>query len=115
MQYGRLYLAGDSAHTVPPTGAKGMNLAIADVKVLARALVTFFENKETDLLDAYTDTVLRRVWRAQQFSYWMTTMMHRFPDATPFDLRRQVAELDAVTSTVAGSTYLAENYVGIPD
>jgi p-hydroxybenzoate 3-monooxygenase len=115
MQYGRLFLAGDSAHTVPPTGAKGMNLAIADVKVLARALGTFFENKETDLLEAYTDTVLRRIWRAQQFSYWMTTMMHRFPDATPFDLRRQVAELDAVTSTVAGSTYLAESYVGIPD
>ena len=115
MQYGRLYLAGDSAHTVPPTGAKGMNLAIADVRVLARALATFYENKESDLLDAYTATVLRRVWRAQQFSYWMTTMLHRFPDATPFDLRRQVAELEAVTSTVAGSTYLAENYVGMAD
>jgi p-hydroxybenzoate 3-monooxygenase len=114
MQYGRLFLAGDSAHTVPPTGAKGMNLAIADVGVLSKALAAFYEHKETDLLEAYTETVLRRVWRAQHFSYWMTTMMHRFPDATPFDLRRQVAELEAVTGTVAGATFLAENYVGLP-
>ena len=114
MQYGRLFLAGDSAHTVPPTGAKGMNLAIADVRVLSRALTAFYETKETDLLEAYTATVLRRVWRAQHFSYWMTTMMHRFPDATPFDLRRQVAELDGVTSSPAGATFLAENYVGLP-
>jgi p-hydroxybenzoate 3-monooxygenase len=114
MQYGRLYLAGDAAHTVPPTGAKGMNLAIADVHVLTRALLAFYESKSTDLLDAYTDTVLRRVWRAQHFSYWMTSMLHRFSDATDFDLRRQVAELEAVTGSAAGSTFLAENYVGLP-
>lgn len=114
MQYGRLYLAGDAAHTVPPTGAKGMNLAIADIHVLTRALVAYYESKSMDLLEAYTDTVLRRVWRAQHFSYWMTSMLHRFSDASDFDLRRQVAELDAVTNSVAGSTFLAENYVGLP-
>jgi p-hydroxybenzoate 3-monooxygenase len=114
MQYGRLYLAGDAAHTVPPTGAKGMNLAIADVHALTRALVAFYDSKSTDLLDGYTDAVLRRVWRAQHFSYWMTSMLHRFPEASDFDLRRQLAELDAVTSSTAGSTYLAQNYVGLP-
>jgi p-hydroxybenzoate 3-monooxygenase len=114
MQYGRLYLAGDSAHTVPPTGAKGMNLAVADVLVLSRALAAFYEAKDTGLLESYTETVLRRVWRAQHFSYWMTSMLHRFPDATDFDLRRQLAELEAVTGTVSGSTFLAQNYVGLP-
>jgi p-hydroxybenzoate 3-monooxygenase len=114
MQYGRLYLAGDAAHTVPPTGAKGMNLAVADVHVLSRALVSFYEHKSTDLLETYTATVLRRVWRAQHFSYWMTSMLHRFPEASDFDVRRQIAELDAVTSTASGSTFLAENYVGLP-
>jgi len=114
MQYGRLFLAGDSAHTVPPTGAKGMNLAIADVFVLTRALAAFYESKATDLLEAYTATALRRVWRAQHFSYWMTSMLHRFSDATDFDLRRQLAELDAVTSSEAGSRLVAENYVGMP-
>jgi len=114
MQYGRLYLAGDAAHTVPPTGAKGMNLAIADVVVLSRALDAFYESKSTEALDAYTSTVLRRVWRAQQFSYWMTSMLHRFPDANDFALRRQVAELEGVTGTAAGAAYVAENYVGLP-
>jgi p-hydroxybenzoate 3-monooxygenase len=114
MQYGRLFLAGDAAHTVPPTGAKGMNLAIADVYALTRALVAYYESKSTDLLDGYTATVLRRVWRAQHFSYWMTSMLHRFAEASDFDLRRQIAELDAVTASTAGSTFLAENYVGLP-
>jgi p-hydroxybenzoate 3-monooxygenase len=114
MQYGRLYLAGDAAHTVPPTGAKGLNLAVADVFVLSRALETFYGNGSTDLLDAYTRTVLRRVWRAQHFSWWMTSMLHRFPDAHDFDLRRQVAELDVVTGSQAGRTLIAENYVGLP-
>jgi p-hydroxybenzoate 3-monooxygenase len=114
MQCGRLFLAGDSAHTVPPTGAKGMNLAIADVFVLSRALAAFYDSKSTDLLEAYTATVLRRVWQAQHFSYWMTSMLHRFSDATDFDLRRQLAELDAVTGSTAGSTFLAQNYVGLP-
>jgi p-hydroxybenzoate 3-monooxygenase len=114
MQYGRLYLAGDAAHTVPPTGAKGMNLAVADVVVLSRALAAYYGSGSTELLGAYTDTVLRRVWRAQHFSYWMTSMLHRFPDANEFGLRRQVAELETVTGTVGGSAYVAENYVGLP-
>ena len=114
MQYGRLFLAGDSAHTVPPTGAKGMNLAIADVFVLTKALAAYYDSKATEQLEAYTDTALRRVWRAQHFSYWMTSMLHRFSDATDFDLRRQIAELDTVTSSEAGSRLIAENYVGLP-
>jgi p-hydroxybenzoate 3-monooxygenase len=114
MQYGRLYLAGDAAHTVPPTGAKGMNLAIADVVVLSRALVAYYESAATELLGSYSDTALRRVWRAQHFSYWMTSMLHRFPEDNAFGLRRQVAELETVTGTVGGATYVAENYVGLP-
>lgn len=114
MQYGRLFLAGDAAHTVPPTGAKGMNLAIADVVVLARAFAAYYADGKAEALDRYTDTVIKRVWRAQQFSYWMTSMLHRFPDATEFALRRQVAELEGVTGTRAGAAYVAENYVGLP-
>jgi p-hydroxybenzoate 3-monooxygenase len=114
MQYGRLYLAGDAAHTVPPTGAKGLNLAIADVHVLDRALGAFYEANDTGLLEAYTSTVLRRVWRAQHFSWWMTSMLHRFSDATDFDLRRQIAELEMITSTPSAAKVLAENYVGLP-
>ena len=116
MQYGRLFLAGDTAHTVPPTGAKGMNLAIAiaDVHVLSRGLTEFFRSGRTDLMEAYTATALSRVWRAQHFSWWMTSMLHRFSDATDFDLRRQVAELRAVTGSEAGSRFLADNYVGLP-
>lgn len=114
MQYGRLFLAGDAAHTVPPTGAKGLNLAVADVYVLAKAMDRYFRTGETDLLDAYTATALPRVWRAQHFSWWMTSMLHRMPDASGFDHRRQLAELDTVTRSVAGRTLLAENYVGTP-
>jgi p-hydroxybenzoate 3-monooxygenase len=114
MHYGRLFLAGDSAHTVPPTGAKGMNLAVADVHVLDRALGAFYETKDAGLLESYTDTVLRRVWRVQWFSWWMTSMLHRFSGATDFDLRRQLAELDLVTSSHAAATTLAENYTGLP-
>jgi p-hydroxybenzoate 3-monooxygenase len=114
MQYGRLFLAGDAAHTVPPTGAKGLNLAIADVHVLDRALGYYYTAKDTSLLESYTDTVQHRVWRAQHFSWWMTSMLHRFDDVTDFDLRRQLAELEMVTGTVAGATLLAENYVGLP-
>jgi p-hydroxybenzoate 3-monooxygenase len=114
MQYGRLYLAGDSAHTVPPTGAKGMNLAIADVHVLDRALGAFYDAKDTGLLDSYTATVLKRIWRAQHFSWWMTSMLHRFPDATDFDLRRQLAELEMVTTSSTAAKTLADNYVGMP-
>jgi p-hydroxybenzoate 3-monooxygenase len=114
MQYGRLFLAGDAAHTVPPTGAKGMNLAIADVHVLDRALGAYYSSKDTGLLDAYTQTALRRIWRGQWFSFWMTSMLHRFSDATDFDLRRQLAELELVTSSPTAAKNLAENYVGLP-
>ena len=114
MQHGRLFLAGDAAHSVPPTGAKGLNLAAADVHVLARALSSFYETGSGSLLEAYSRTALRRVWRAQHFSWWMTSMLHRFPEASAFDLRRQMAELDMVASSRAAATSLAENYVGGP-
>jgi len=114
MQYGRLMLAGDAAHIVPPTGAKGMNLAFADVVFMSRALTAFFKNKRTDLLETYSDTCLRRVWKAQRFSWWMTQIMHRFPDETDFDHRRQLAELDYLTTSEAASTSLVEQYVGLP-
>jgi p-hydroxybenzoate 3-monooxygenase len=114
MQHGRLFLAGDAAHSVPPTGAKGLNLAAADVHVLARALSSFYATGSTDLLADYSRTALRRVWRAQHFSWWMTSMLHRFHDAAEFDLKRQLAELDLVTSSRAAATTVAENYVGLP-
>lgn len=114
MQCGRLFLAGDSAHIVPPTGAKGMNLALADVLILARALEAYYGTGRSDLLEAYSSTCLRRVWKAQRFSWWMTQMLHVFPQETPFDHRRQLAELDYVTSSVAAATGLAENYTGLP-
>jgi len=114
MQYGRLFLAGDAAHIVPPTGAKGMNLAFADVVFMSRALSAFYKNKRTDLIENYSATCLRRVWKAQRFSWWMTQIMHRFPDETAFDHRRQLAELDYLTSSEAASTSLAEQYVGLP-
>ena len=114
MRFGRLFLAGDAAHIVPPTGAKGLNLAAADVHVLARALTAFYASGGTALLEAYSDTCLRRVWRAQRFSWWMTSMLHRFPGRNPFDDQVQLAELDYVTSSQAASTALAENYVGLP-
>jgi p-hydroxybenzoate 3-monooxygenase len=114
MQFGRLFLAGDAAHIVPPTGAKGMNLAIADVRVLARALKEFYASGRRELLDQYSATCLRRVWKVQRFSWWMTTMLHRFDSKDGFEHRRQLAELDYVTGSRAASTSLAENYVGLP-
>ena len=114
MQYGNLFLAGDSAHIVPPTGAKGLNLAVADVQVLARALTRFYTTRSRCLLNEYSHTCLRRVWKVQRFSWWMTSMLHRFPDENPFDRRRQLAELDYVTSSRAAAKTLAENYVGLP-
>jgi p-hydroxybenzoate 3-monooxygenase len=114
MQYGRLFLAGDSAHIVPPTGAKGLNLAAADIRVLSRALGEYYASGKTHLLDSYSTTCLRRVWKVQRFSWWMTSTLHRFPDGNPFDQRRQLAELDYVTSSRAASVSLAENYVGLP-
>ena len=114
MQYGRLFLAGDSAHIVPPTGAKGLNLAVADVRVLARALARFYSTGNQSWLNEYSQTCLRRVWKVQRFSWWMTSMLHRFPDENPFDQRRQLAELDYVTTSRAAARTLAENYVGLP-
>ena len=114
MQYGRLFLAGDSAHIVPPTGAKGLNLAVADVRVLARALSEHYRGGGGEGLERYSETCLRRVWKAQRFSWWMTSMLHRFPGSDPFQHRLQLAELDYVTSSRAAATALAENYVGLP-
>jgi p-hydroxybenzoate 3-monooxygenase len=114
MQYRRLFLAGDAAHIVPPTGAKGLNLAVADVRVLARALAAYYAGGRTDLLDNYSATCLKRVWRAQRFSWWMTSLLHRFPDGGPMRSRLQLAELDYIASSRVASTALAENYVGLP-
>jgi p-hydroxybenzoate 3-monooxygenase len=114
MQHGRLFLAGDSAHIVPPTGAKGMNLAVADVHVLSRALAAFFKSGREDLLKAYSQTCLTRVWRAEHFSWWMTSMLHRFPADDVFQHRLQRSQLDYVVSSRAAATSLAENYVGLP-
>jgi p-hydroxybenzoate 3-monooxygenase len=114
MQHGRLFLAGDAAHIVPPTGAKGMNLAVADVRILAQALEAFYRSGQTEQLERYSATCLRRIWKVQRFSWWMTAMLHRFPDDGAFDRRRQLAELDYVTSSRAAATTLAENYVGLP-
>jgi len=114
MQCGKLFLAGDAAHIVPPTGAKGMNLAIADVTVLSRAIAGFYKGKSKALLDAYSSTCLRRLWKAQRFSWWMTAMLHRWESQNEFDHRRQLAELDYLTSSRAAMTSLAENYVGLP-
>jgi p-hydroxybenzoate 3-monooxygenase len=114
MRHGRLFLAGDAAHIVPPTGAKGLNLAAADVLVLARALKEFYDRQQTRWLDRYSDACLRRVWRAQRFSWWMTSALHRFPDDQPFDVQRQIADLDYLTSSRAAMTSLAEQYAGPP-
>ena len=113
MQWGRLFLAGDAAHIVPPTGAKGLNLAVRDVRVLADALATWYRTGDTTLLDAYSQTCLRRVWRAEHFSWWMTTMLHRSPAEDDFTLRLQQSQLRYLTTSQAAATSLAENYVGV--
>jgi len=125
MRFGRLFLAGDAAHIVPPTGAKGMNLAIADVYVLARALEAFYRKglkgrrpaagaEAMEGLNAYSQTCLNRIWKAQRFSWWMTSLLHRFDEHSPFDRRRQLAELEYIVSSRAAARTLAENYVGLP-
>jgi p-hydroxybenzoate 3-monooxygenase len=113
MQYGRLYLAGDAAHIVPPTGAKGLNLAIHDVRILAEALVDWYRTGSRSALDEYTTTCLRRIWRAEHFSWWMTSMLHRPRDDDPFTLKLQLSQLRYVTTSKAAATSLAENYVGL--
>ena len=115
MQHGRLYLAGDAVHIVPPTGAKGLNLAVADVRVLAEALTRWFESGDETLLQRYSDVCLRRVWRTQHFSWWMTWMLHKFPDdESGFQARLSRAQLEYVCSSEAAAKTLAENYVGLP-
>jgi len=114
LRYGRLFLAGDAAHIVPPTGAKGLNLAVADVRYLSRALIAYYRSGRTDLTDAYSETCLARVWKAQRFSWWMTNLTHRFPEASPFERRAQAAELAYLEGSRAAQTVLAENYVGLP-
>ncbi|MEA2228054.1 MAG: p-hydroxybenzoate 3-monooxygenase [Solirubrobacteraceae bacterium] len=113
MQYGRLYLAGDAAHIVPPTGAKGLNLAAADVRTLAAALTAWFAGGDESLLDAYSATCLERIWRAQHNATWLTKLLHRSPDAGDMDARLQLAELEYVCTSPAGRTMIAENYVGL--
>jgi p-hydroxybenzoate 3-monooxygenase len=114
MRHGRLFLAGDAAHIVPPTGAKGMNLALADVVVLSRALAEFYRTGRSDALDRYSAICLRRVWKAQRFSWWMTQMLHLSPTHNAFDRKRQLAELDYVVTSEAAARSLAENYAGLP-
>lgn len=114
MQFGRLFLAGDAAHIVPPTGAKGLNLAVADVRMLAQAIAEFYKSGRRERLDRYSETCLRRVWKVQRFSWWMTSMLHRFENDGAFDRKRQFAELDYVAGSRAASQALAENYVGLP-
>jgi p-hydroxybenzoate 3-monooxygenase len=113
MRFGNLFLAGDAAHIVPPTGAKGLNLAASDINYLSRALIAFYKENRTDLLDRYSETCLRRVWKAIRFSWWFTSLMHKF-DNDPIGYRLQIAELDYLTGSVAGRTTIAENYVGLP-
>ena len=113
MQHGRLFLAGDAAHIVPPTGAKGLNLAIQDVRVLADGLAHWYRTGSSEQLDVYSQTCLRRVWRAEHFSWWMTTMLHRIPGHDDFDLQLQLSQLRWVTTSAAAATALAENYAGL--
>jgi p-hydroxybenzoate 3-monooxygenase len=114
MQYGRLFLAGDSAHIVPPTGAKGMNLAVADVVLLARGLQAYYKDGSLSLLDNYSATAIRRVWKYERFSWWMTSLLHKFEGQNPFDRKVQLGELDYITSSRVAATSLAEQYVGLP-
>lgn len=114
MRHGRLFLAGDAAHIVPPTGAKGMNLAVADVRYLSRALESFYGKNDSARLAGYSDICMRRIWKAQRFSWWMTSLLHKFDERSSFENEVQLAELDYVVSSRAAMTSLAENYVGLP-
>ncbi|HEX6997877.1 MAG TPA: 4-hydroxybenzoate 3-monooxygenase [Gammaproteobacteria bacterium] len=114
MRYGRLFLAGDAAHIVPPTGAKGLNLAVADVCRLAEALIAYYKEGRSDLLDGYSDACLKRVWNAERFSAWLTALLHRPPERSTFDRRLQLAELEYLASSEAAQTAFAENYTGLP-
>jgi len=114
MRFGNLFLAGDAAHIVPPTGAKGLNLAASDVFYLTRAFADYYREKSKAGLDTYSATALARVWKSERFSWWMTSILHRFPQTISFEQRMQRAELEYLTSSRAAMTALAENYVGLP-
>ena len=114
MRYGSLFLAGDSAHIVPPTGAKGLNLAASDVTYLSDALIAFFNANDNDAVAGYAPKALARVWKSERFSWSLTKLMHRFPDDGPFERAMQVAEMDYISNSVAAQTSIAENYVGLP-
>ena len=114
MRFGSLFLAGDASHIVPPTGAKGLNLAASDVKYLSSALIEFYRDKTSAGIDTYSQRALARIWKAERFSWWLTSLMHRFPDSEGFGQKMQEAELDYLVNSVAASTTLAENYVGLP-
>jgi p-hydroxybenzoate 3-monooxygenase len=114
MRFGRLFLAGDAAHIVPPTGAKGLNLAASDVRMLSAALIERYRDKSDAGIDSYSHRCLRRVWRAERFSWWLTSLLHKFPDTGAFGQKMQAAELDYLVNSVAASTAMAENYVGLP-
>ena len=114
MRFGRMFLAGDAAHIVPPTGAKGLNLAASDVRFLSHALREYYDEKSSEGIDAYSARALSRVWKAVRFSWWMTAMMHKFPDQGEFGARIQLAELDYLVGSKAATASLAENYVGLP-
>lgn len=114
MRYGAMFLAGDAAHIVPPTGAKGLNLAVADIRVLARALVAHYRDANSTHLETYSETVLKRVWKVERFSWQLSTIMHQFPEMSPFEKRMQRAEFDYIASSQAASRAIAENYVGLP-
>jgi p-hydroxybenzoate 3-monooxygenase len=114
MRYGRMFLAGDAVHIVPPTGAKGLNLAVADVRVLSRALIEFFRTGSMARLDRYSDTCLKRVWKCVRYSNYMTSLLHRFETHSTFERRVQQAELEYIAGSLAAKTTVGENYVGLP-
>jgi p-hydroxybenzoate 3-monooxygenase len=114
MQHGRLFLAGDAAHIVPPTGAKGLNLAVSDVFYLSRALANVYRRSDSRYLDCYSDMALRRVWGAERLSWWLTNLLHRFPDESPFDQRMKENQLDYLAASEHAQASLAEQYVGMP-
>jgi p-hydroxybenzoate 3-monooxygenase len=114
LRFGRLFLAGDAGHIVPPTGAKGLNLAATDVKYLSSALAEYFQDKSSQGIDTYSERSLKRIWKAERFSWWLTTLMHRFPDSEGIGQKLQEAELEYLVNSKALSTSLAENYVGLP-